>query len=99
MSKVTKTHILIIEDNPGDVDLIKQYLKEGSIKDEVIHAPTFFDGMERIATSKLNIKHHCEAIHHGKTKGKYNVSDTNSHEHCSPTWIKGLLQGNGFFIR
>ena len=55
MSKVTKTHILIIEDNPGDVDLIKQYLKEGSIKEEVIHAPTFFDGMDAIKNNEISL--------------------------------------------
>lgn len=55
MSKVKKTHILIIEDNPGDVDLIKLYLKEASIKDEIIHAPTFFDGTDAINNYDISL--------------------------------------------
>ena len=55
MSKVSKTRILIIEDNPGDVDLIKEYLKQASIKDEIIHAPTFFDGMDAIKSNDISI--------------------------------------------
>lgn len=55
MSKVTKTRILVIEDNPGDVDLIKEYLKDASIKEEVIHAPTFFDGMDAIKSHDISI--------------------------------------------
>lgn len=55
MSKVSKTQILIIEDNPGDVDLIREYLKEASIKDEIIHASTFFDGMDAIKSNDISI--------------------------------------------
>jgi DNA-binding response OmpR family regulator/signal transduction histidine kinase len=55
MSKVSKTQILIIEDNPGDVDLIREYLKEASIKDEIIHASTFFDGMDTIKSNNISI--------------------------------------------
>jgi len=55
MSKVSKTQILVIEDNPGDVNLIKEYLKEASIKDEIIHASTFFDGMDMIKSNDISI--------------------------------------------
>ena len=55
MSKISKTQILIIEDNPGDVNLIKEYLKEASIKDEVINASTFFDGMDAIKSNNISI--------------------------------------------
>ena len=55
MSKVSKTQILIIEDNLGDVDLIRDYLKEASIKDEIIHASTFFDGMDAIKSNDISI--------------------------------------------
>jgi len=55
MSKVPKTHILIIEDNPGDVDLIKLYSKEASVKEEVIHAPTFFDGTDAINNYDISL--------------------------------------------
>jgi len=53
MSKVTRSHILIIEDNNADVDLIKQYLKDGSIKEEVIHAPTFFEGIDAMKNNDI----------------------------------------------
>lgn len=55
MSKSSKTCILIIEDNPGDVDLIKNYLKEASIKDEIIHASSFFDGMDAIRDNDISL--------------------------------------------
>lgn len=55
MSKVSKTQILIIEDNQGDVDLIKEYLKQASIKDEIIHTSTFFDGMDAIKSNDISI--------------------------------------------
>lgn len=55
MSKITKTQILIIEDNPGDVDLIREFLKEASIKDETIHASSFFDGMDVINSKDISI--------------------------------------------
>ena len=55
MSRITKNYILIIEDNLGDVDLVKNYLKESSIKEELIHASSFFDGMDAI-------KHHDIAL-------------------------------------
>ncbi len=55
MSKVTKTHILVIEDNQADVDLIKIYLKEASIKEDIIHAPSFYDGMDVINNNDISI--------------------------------------------
>ncbi len=55
MSKVRKNYILVIEDNPADVDLIKHYLTEASVKDEVIHAPTFFEGIEVLKNQEISL--------------------------------------------
>ena len=38
--------ILLIEDNPGDSNLIRLYLKEASVKHELFIAESFFDGVE-----------------------------------------------------
>ena len=46
-----KTSILLIEDNAGDVNLIQLFLKDSSVKHELYHVETFFDGVE-LATNK-----------------------------------------------
>ena len=53
MSKITKNCILIIEDNPGDADLIKNYLKSSSIKEKLIHTNSFFEGMDAIKNNEI----------------------------------------------
>lgn len=50
MSTNSKTHILLIEDNPGDVNLVKIYLKDSSVKNELYHADSFYDGVEMANT-------------------------------------------------
>lgn len=41
-----KTSILLIEDNPGDVNLLQLYLKESSVKHDLHHAETLYEGVE-----------------------------------------------------
>lgn len=48
-------NILLIEDNPGDVKLIKTYLQDSSVKHEFIHASNLFEGSEEIKTKPVDI--------------------------------------------
>lgn len=41
-----KIQILVVEDNPGDVHLIRIFLRESGIKHTMLHAPTFLDALE-----------------------------------------------------
>ncbi|MEM7103916.1 MAG: response regulator [Bacteroidota bacterium] len=50
-----KINVLVIEDNPGDANLIRIYLKEGSVKNEFFHAETLYEGIEIIETQHIDI--------------------------------------------
>lgn len=55
MSANAKLNILLIEDNPGDVNLIKIHLKDSSVKHELIHRDSFFDGSDYIKNNDPDI--------------------------------------------
>ena len=55
MSTNLRTHILLIEDNPGDLNLVKLYLKDSSVKHEFHHAETFFEGSEIIKNNEITL--------------------------------------------
>lgn len=55
MNTKYKTPILLVEDNPGDAQLIKIYLKEAAMKYELIHAETFYEGMDIIQNSQIDL--------------------------------------------
>ncbi len=55
MSLNSKLNILLIEDNAGDANLITIYLKESSIKYELTHKDTFFDGVDWIKNNDVDI--------------------------------------------
>lgn len=46
MNTNAKTNILIIEDNPGDFNLVRILLKDASVKHELFHAESYFDGVD-----------------------------------------------------
>lgn len=50
-----QTSILLIEDNPGDAQLVKIYLKDAAFKYDLLHAETFFEGMEIINKSEIEV--------------------------------------------
>ncbi len=51
MNNSNKVNILLIEDNPADVELLKISLKDSSIKHELFHGDTLFESVD-IATNK-----------------------------------------------
>ncbi len=51
MNNSNKVNILLIEDNPADVELLKISLKDSSIKHELFHGDTLFEGVD-IATNQ-----------------------------------------------
>lgn len=53
MNSNSKTNILIIEDNPGDFNLVKILLKDASVKHELFHADTYFEGIEIIKDKEI----------------------------------------------
>jgi len=55
MNSKTITPILIIEDNSGDAQLVRLYLKEASLKHELFHADTLFEGVEIIKDRKIEL--------------------------------------------
>ena len=55
MNTKNKVNILLIEDNPGDAHLVKLYLKEASVKHELLHADTFFEGVEMIKNNEISL--------------------------------------------
>ncbi len=55
MNTKYKTHLLLIEDNPGDVELIKIYLKDAAMKCELHVAESFFEGNELLQTRKIDL--------------------------------------------
>jgi PAS domain S-box-containing protein len=52
-----KINILLIEDNPGDVDLIRLYMQDAGFKDnyELFDAETLFEGMQIIERTEIDI--------------------------------------------
>lgn len=46
MNPGVKVNILLIEDNPGDVNLVKLLLKDSSVRHELFETSTFFDGTD-----------------------------------------------------
>lgn len=55
MNTNSKTNILIIEDNPGDFNLVKILLKDASIKHELFHADTYYDGIEVLKNREIDL--------------------------------------------
>ncbi|MEM1324098.1 MAG: response regulator [Bacteroidota bacterium] len=55
MNPKSKITILLIEDNPGDANLIKVYLSESSVKHELLHTDTLFDGLEIISNQEVTL--------------------------------------------
>ncbi len=55
MNTKNKVNILLIEDNPGDAHLVKLYLKEASVKHELLHADTYFEGVEMIRNKEVSL--------------------------------------------
>lgn len=51
MKSSNKVNILLIEDNPADVELLKISLKDSSIQHELFHGDSLFEGVD-IATNK-----------------------------------------------
>jgi len=55
MNSKTITPILLIEDNSGDAQLVRLYLKEASLKHELFHADTLFEGVEIIKDRRIEL--------------------------------------------
>ena len=55
MNTKYKTPILLIEDNPADAHLVEVYMKTSSVKHELHHAESFFEGMEILGTQDIDI--------------------------------------------
>ena len=49
------TNILLIEDNPGDTQLAKIYMKDAAFKYELFVADTFFEGTDIINQQEIDI--------------------------------------------
>ena len=49
------TNILLIEDNPGDTQLTKMYMKDAAFKYELFVADTFFEGADIINQQEIDI--------------------------------------------
>ncbi len=49
------TNILIIEDNAGDAQLVKIYMKDAAFKYELFEADTFFEGMDILNKHEVDI--------------------------------------------
>jgi PAS domain S-box-containing protein len=49
------THILLVEDNPGDAQLVKIYMKDAAFKYELFVADTFFEGMDILSKHEIDI--------------------------------------------
>ncbi len=55
MSVNNKLNILLIEDNPGDANLIQIHMRESSVKHELFHKETFFDGVDLIKNGDVDL--------------------------------------------
>ena len=49
------TNILLVEDNPGDAQLVKIYMKDAAFKYELFLADTFFEGMDVLSKHEIDI--------------------------------------------
>jgi CheY-like chemotaxis protein len=49
------THILLIEDNPGDAQLVKIYMKDAAFKYELFVADTFFEGTDILNKQEIDL--------------------------------------------
>lgn len=47
--------ILLIEDNPADAYLVKEYLSEASVRHDLIHVETLFDGIETLKEKEVHM--------------------------------------------
>ena len=55
MNPGNKINLLLIEDNPGDVNLIKIQLSESSVRHDLILANNFFDGSDICANKEVDL--------------------------------------------
>ena len=55
MNNRQSTHILLIEDNPGDAQLVKIYMKDAAFKYELFLAETLFEGQDVINKQEVDI--------------------------------------------
>jgi PAS domain S-box-containing protein len=49
------TNILLIEDNPGDAQLVKIYMKDAAFRYELTVADTFFEGMDILRKQDMDV--------------------------------------------
>ncbi|MFT5764916.1 MAG: DNA-binding response OmpR family regulator, partial [Saprospiraceae bacterium] len=55
MNTNSRTNILVIEDNPGDFNLVKILLKDASVKHDLFHAESYFDGIDVIKNHEISL--------------------------------------------
>jgi CheY-like chemotaxis protein len=55
MNTKYKTHLLLIEDNPGDVELIRLFLQDAAMKYELFVAETFYEGSEILQSKNIDL--------------------------------------------
>ncbi len=55
MNTNSKTNVLVIEDNLGDFNLVKILLKDASVKHELFHAETYFDGIDVLRNHEISL--------------------------------------------
>ena len=55
MNTNSTLNILLIEDNPGDANLVTRFLKDSSVKHELIHVTNFFEGTEEIKNKQIDL--------------------------------------------
>jgi len=55
MNAKYKTAILLIEDNPADVDLVKEFLKDAAMKYELFQTETLYEGIELIHQTEIEL--------------------------------------------
>ena len=55
MNNRQSTHILLIEDNPGDAQLVNIYMKDAAFKYDMFHAETLFEGQDIINKHEIDI--------------------------------------------
>ena len=55
MNTKTKTQILLIEDNPGDVTIIKVYLEEAGLKYSLHHQDSLSDALELMQHTPIDV--------------------------------------------
>ncbi|MFQ5446608.1 MAG: response regulator [Saprospiraceae bacterium] len=55
MNTKNKTPILLIEDNPGDVTILKVYLEDAGLKYSLYHKDSLYDGLELIQQVPIEV--------------------------------------------